>query len=46
MKVKRYVVDSLPIAVEEIKKDLGKDAIILHSKKIKVGGFLGFFGKE
>ncbi len=46
MKVKRYVVDSLPIAMEEIKKDLGKDAIILHTKKIKVGGFLGFLGKE
>lgn len=46
MKVKRYVVDSLPDAMDQIKVDLGKDAIILHTKKIKIGGFLGLFGKE
>ncbi|GBF11619.1 MAG: flagellar biosynthesis protein FlhF [Tepidibacillus sp.] len=46
MKVKRYVVDSLPQAMEQIKMELGKDAIILHTKKIRIGGFLGLFGKE
>lgn len=45
MKVKKYIVDSLPQAMVRIKNDLGQDAIILHTKKIKVGGFLGFFGK-
>ncbi|WP_339063297.1 flagellar biosynthesis protein FlhF [Tepidibacillus marianensis] len=46
MKVERYVANSLPQAMERIKIELGQDAIILHTKKIKVGGFLGFFGKE
>jgi len=46
MNVKRYVVDSLPKAMEQIKKDLGKDAVILHTKKVKQGGVFGFFGKN
>ena len=46
MKVKKYIVDSLPQAVGQIKSELGNDAMILHTKKIKVGGFLGLFGKE
>ncbi|TCS82956.1 flagellar biosynthesis protein FlhF [Tepidibacillus fermentans] len=46
MRVKRYVSNTLPQAMEQIKVELGEDAIILHTKKIKVGGFLGFFGKE
>lgn len=46
MKVKKYVVDSLPQAMGQIKTDLGNDAMILHTKRIKTGGFLGFFAKE
>jgi len=46
MKVKKYVVDSLPQAMGQIKTELGHDAMILHTKKIKIGGFLGFFAKE
>ncbi len=46
MNVKRYVVDSLPKAVEQIKIDLGRDAVILHTKKLKKNGFLGIFGKN
>ncbi|MFV9509841.1 flagellar biosynthesis protein FlhF [Tepidibacillus sp. LV47] len=46
MRVKRYVTNTLPQAMEQIKMELGQDAMILHTKKIKVGGFLGFFGKE
>lgn len=46
MKVKKYVVDSLPQAMGQIKTELGNDAMILHTKKIKIGGFLGFFAKE
>lgn len=33
-------------AIPMIKKDLGADALILNTKKIKTGGFLGFFQKE
>ncbi|WP_408010988.1 hypothetical protein ACJROX_11990 [Pseudalkalibacillus sp. A8] len=31
--------------MKKIRSDLGKDAIILNSKEIRTGGFLGFFTK-
>lgn len=46
MRVKRYVVDSMPDALEKIRIDLGKDAIILNSKPIRTGGLFGLFGKQ
>lgn len=46
MRVKRYVVDALPDAVPLIRNELGKDAVILESKEIKVGGVLGMFRKR
>lgn len=46
MRVKRYVVNALPEAVTKIRTDLGKDAVILDTKEIKVGGFLGMFRKK
>lgn len=46
MKVKRYVVDSMPDALQKIRVELGKDAIILNTKEIRSGGFLGLFYKK
>lgn len=46
MRVKRYVVNALPEAVSMIRSELGKDAIILNTKEIKVGGFMGMFRKK
>ncbi|BBH20856.1 flagellar biosynthesis regulator FlhF [Paenibacillus baekrokdamisoli] len=46
MKVKRYVVNALPEALPMIRSELGPDAIILNTKEIRVGGFLGMFGKK
>ncbi|MBP1991320.1 flagellar biosynthesis protein FlhF [Paenibacillus eucommiae] len=46
MRVKRYVVDSMPDALQKIRSDLGKDAVILNTKEIRSGGFLGMFGKK
>lgn len=46
MRVKRYVVDSMPDALQKIRTDLGKDAVILNTKEIRTGGFLGLFGKK
>jgi flagellar biosynthesis protein FlhF len=46
MRVKRYVVDSMPDALQKIKTDLGKDAVILNTKEIRSGGFLGMFSKK
>jgi flagellar biosynthesis protein FlhF len=46
MRVKRYVVDSMPDALQKIRSDLGKDAVILNTKEIRSGSFLGLFGKK
>ena len=46
MRVKRYVVDQLPEAVALIRSELGKDAVILESRPIAVGGFMGMFRKK
>ncbi|MFC4775377.1 flagellar biosynthesis protein FlhF [Paenibacillus sp. GCM10023252] len=46
MRVKRYLVDSLPEAIPLIRNDLGKDAVILNTKDIRVGGFIGMFQKR
>lgn len=46
MKVKRYVVDSMPEAMSKIRGDLGNDAVILNTKEIRQGGLWGWFGSK
>ena len=46
MMIKSYIVDDLREAMELISEELGKDAIILNTKKLKVGGVFGFFKKN
>ncbi|GIO10875.1 hypothetical protein J19TS2_04300 [Cohnella xylanilytica] len=46
MKVKRYLVNDLPEAVQMIRNELGSDAVILNTKEIRIGGFLGMFRKK
>src|SRR5699024_9837937 len=46
MKVKKYIAGTMPEAMNLIRKDLGPDAVILNSKEIKQGGFLGLFKKQ
>src|SRR5690625_4623483 len=46
MKIKKYVADSMNDALMQIKQELGSDAVILNSKQIKNGGFLGMFKKS
>jgi flagellar biosynthesis protein FlhF len=46
MRVKKYIVDSMPDALQKIRSDLGKDAVILNTKEIRLGGFLGLFAKK
>lgn len=46
MRLKTYIVNNIGEAIPMIKKDLGEDALILNSKKVKIGGFLGLFKKE
>ncbi|MCP3026104.1 flagellar biosynthesis protein FlhF [Halobacillus sp. A5] len=45
MKVKKFQAPSMPEVMTKVKKDLGKDAVILNSKEVKAGGFLGMFRK-
>ncbi|WAM33433.1 flagellar biosynthesis protein FlhF [Caldicellulosiruptor morganii] len=45
MKVKRYLAHDMQEALIRIKADLGKDAVILSTKKVRQKGLLGFFKK-
>ncbi|PYZ98034.1 flagellar biosynthesis protein FlhF [Alteribacter lacisalsi] len=46
MKVKKIQADDMPEALVKVKKELGKRAVILHSREVETGGFLGFFCKK
>lgn len=46
MKIKRYIVDSLPQAIQRIRVELGENAVILNTKETKTGGFLGLFQRK
>lgn len=45
MKLKTYRAPSMADALGLVKKDLGKDAVILHTRSVRVGGVLGFGAK-
>jgi flagellar biosynthesis protein FlhF len=45
MNLKTYRARTMGDALAEVKKDLGKDAVILHTRTYKVGGWLGFGGR-
>jgi flagellar biosynthesis protein FlhF len=45
MKVKRYLVKDMNEAMIKIKNELGMDAVILNTRKIKSGGLFKFFKK-
>jgi flagellar biosynthesis protein FlhF len=46
MKLKTYRAQSMADALAQVKKDLGMDAIILHTRMFKAGGFMGFGAKD
>lgn len=46
MKIKKYIASTMPEAMNLIRKELGSEAVILNSKEVKQGGFLGFFKKK
>jgi flagellar biosynthesis protein FlhF len=46
MKVKKYVAPTMPEVMSKVRKELGAEAVILSSKEIQDGGFLGFFKKR
>ncbi|MDZ5473464.1 flagellar biosynthesis protein FlhF [Bacillus sp. 31A1R] len=46
MKVKKYIAPTMSEAMNLVRVELGNDAVILNSKVIQTGGFLGFFKKR
>lgn len=46
MKVKKYVAPSMPEALDKVRDEFGTDAVILSSKAVYTGGFLGLFKKR
>lgn len=46
MKIRQYTAPTMQEALLKIKLDLGPEAVILHQRTLKKGGFLGFFGKD
>ena len=45
MKVKRYVASTVQEAINNIKLELGQDAVIMSTRKIRQKGWLGWFQK-
>lgn len=46
MRVKRFIGESVNEAVAQLKQEFGKEAVILHTKKVRIGGLFGLFGKQ
>jgi flagellar biosynthesis protein FlhF len=46
MKVKKYTASSMPEAMKLVRAELGSDAVILNSRVVQTGGFMGFFKKN
>jgi flagellar biosynthesis protein FlhF len=45
VKVKRYTTATMQEAIDQIRRDLGPNAVILHSRKVGRGGVLSLLGK-
>jgi len=46
MKIKKFTAQSMHEAMQKMKKELGEDAVILHSRKLGSGSLLDFQGKR
>lgn len=46
MIIKKYIVNDMNEALNKIKSELGRDAVIISSRKIKKGGIFGLFSKK
>ncbi len=42
---RRYRAANMPEALQQIKSDLGSDALIIHSQPVRVGGMFGLFSR-
>ena len=46
MKLKTYQATTMAEALSQVKRDLGRDAVIVRTRTVRKGGFLGFFGGQ
>lgn len=46
MKLKTYQAKTMGEALAEVKRDLGRDAVILHTRRFRKGGILGLGGRR
>jgi flagellar biosynthesis protein FlhF len=46
MKIKSYRAASLSQALMQIKQELGEDALVIETKQVRAGGFLGFGAQD
>jgi flagellar biosynthesis protein FlhF len=46
MQIKRFEAPSVQEALQFVKRDLGPEAVILYTKRVKRGGFLGFLSSD
>ncbi|WP_237705230.1 hypothetical protein [Bacillus coahuilensis] len=46
MNVKKIIAPTMPEAMKRIRNELGNDAVIINSKVVYTGGFLGMFKKK
>jgi len=46
MKLKTYTAETMAQALAQVRKDLGKDAMILHTRSYRVGSWFGLGGKN
>ncbi len=46
MKLKTYTAETMAQALAQVRKDLGKDAMILHTRSFRVGAWFGIGGKN
>jgi flagellar biosynthesis protein FlhF len=46
LKVKKFTAKSIPDAMKSVRNELGNEAVILNSRIVYTGGFLGFFRKK
>src|SRR5207253_2342033 len=46
LKVKKFTAKSMPDAMKSVRNELGTEAVILNSRIVYTGGFLGFFRKK
>lgn len=46
MKVKKFTAKSMPDVMKSVRNELGNEAVILNSRIVYTGGFLGFFRKK